>query len=149
MLSIPVKPAPDGHQSLHASTVALNDQALVICGPSGCGKSSLALRLMSLGAALIADDRTLFTVVKGQLLASAPPTLPAGIEVRGLGLLAAPLGPATKVTAILDLGVEEPDRLPAAKHIHLLGQNVTLLHKPDTPYIAEAMVHYLMHGRTH
>ena len=34
---------------LHATTIALEGQGLMILGPSGSGKSSLALELMAVG----------------------------------------------------------------------------------------------------
>ena len=48
---------------LHGSCVALAappgvlPRGVLILGPSGAGKSTLALRLMALGATLVADDR--------------------------------------------------------------------------------------------
>ena len=46
---------------LHATTVALAGQGVLILGPSGSGKSGLALQLMAMGAELVADDRTIVT----------------------------------------------------------------------------------------
>lgn len=148
MLSVPVKPQPDGQLRLHASTVSYHDKALVIAGPSGSGKSSLALKMMSLGAILITDDITVLARTLGHVTAHSPSTLPALIEVRGLGLLNAPVHAGECVGAVLDLGTDEAERLPPLRHLPVLGQNVPLLHKPATPYIAEAMIHYLRYGRS-
>ncbi|MDX5349528.1 MAG: serine kinase, partial [Paracoccaceae bacterium] len=46
-----------GPQIVHATSVAVDGRGLLILGPSGAGKSSLALRLIALGARLVADDR--------------------------------------------------------------------------------------------
>jgi len=148
MLSVPVNPMPDGSLCLHASTVCLNDKALVIAGPSGSGKSTLALRMISLGADLVADDTTHLRGTPDHVTAHHPATMPPLIEVRGVGLLHAPHVTDQPVHGILDLGTEEIERLPDLHHIELLGRDVTLLRKPATPYIAEAMIHYLRFGRS-
>ncbi|WP_296417903.1 HPr kinase/phosphorylase [Pseudooctadecabacter sp.] len=148
MLSVPVKPQPDGDLRLHASSVSFNHKALVIAGPSGSGKSSLALRMMSLGATLISDDITVLSSAPDHVTAHRPATLPALIEVRGFGLLNTPVHAGEGVAAVLDLGTDEADRLPPLRHITLLGRSFPLFHKPATPYIAEAMIHYLTYGRS-
>ena len=148
MLSVPLKNGPDGQLHLHASTVTLEGRALVIAGPSGSGKSALALRMIALGAGLIADDVTALARTLDRVTAHFPSTLPSLIEVRGLGLLNVPIVAGDPVHSILDLGVDETDRLPDPRTFTILGQDVPLLHKPATPYVAEAMVHYLLYGRS-
>jgi len=49
---------PTQENVLHASCVCLEGRAVLIRGASGSGKSGLALQLIALGAALVADDRT-------------------------------------------------------------------------------------------
>lgn len=51
---------------LHASAVALNDQALLLVGESGSGKSTTALALAERGWKLIADDRCFMTLEGSQ-----------------------------------------------------------------------------------
>ena len=41
---------------LHASVVAIREEAVAFCGPSGAGKSSLAARMTMLGYPLVSDD---------------------------------------------------------------------------------------------
>jgi hypothetical protein len=41
---------------LHASSVAIDGQGILICGPSGAGKSSLVASLVAEGATLLSDD---------------------------------------------------------------------------------------------
>ncbi|MBC7135922.1 MAG: serine kinase, partial [Oceanibaculum nanhaiense] len=43
---------------LHATTIALDGRAVLLCGPPGSGKSDLALRAIDAGAVLVADDQT-------------------------------------------------------------------------------------------
>jgi serine kinase of HPr protein (carbohydrate metabolism regulator) len=73
-------------ENLHASTVALDGRAVVICGPSGSGKSDLALRMLDRGFMLVSDDRTIIGKEGAKLIASAPATIKGKIEVRGLGI---------------------------------------------------------------
>jgi serine kinase of HPr protein (carbohydrate metabolism regulator) len=74
-------------EMLHASTVAIDGQAILITGVSGSGKSDLALRLIDRGAKLISDDYTLLTRVGMLLMASSPATINGKLEVRGIGII--------------------------------------------------------------
>ena len=92
---------------LHASAVALTPAAgVLILGPSGVGKSSLALRLMALGARLVADDGVALTVQAGALIARAPAPIAGLIEARGAGILHA--------EALAQAGAREPRRYTPA-----------------------------------
>lgn len=75
--------------SIHATAIALAGQAVLLLGPSGSGKSRLALRLMSSGAWLVADDQTTLTARDSQIFATCPPTIRGRLEVRSLGIVAA------------------------------------------------------------
>ena len=132
---------------LHASCVALSGRALLIAGASGRGKSALALQMMALGAALVADDRVALRRAGDAVLAGAPPAIAGLIEARGLGLLHAdPAGPVP-VFALLDLDRTEPDRLPPARETDLLGQSVPLLWRVEAPHFPAALVQFLRTGR--
>jgi serine kinase of HPr protein (carbohydrate metabolism regulator) len=74
-------------ENLHASTVALDGRAVLICGPSGSGKSDLALRLLDRGFRLVSDDRTIVRKDGSKLIASAPETIKGKLEVRGVGIV--------------------------------------------------------------
>ena len=88
-------------QPLHATAVARHTPAgwrgVLIQGPSGVGKSDLALKLIGQGWRLIADDWTHVWASGGALYAAAPATITGKIEVRGLGIVAAPLWPLTLI----------------------------------------------------
>ncbi|TDK46727.1 HPr kinase/phosphorylase [Antarcticimicrobium luteum] len=143
----PADAAPPPDTVVHASCVALAGRGLLITGASGRGKSALALQLMALGAALVADDRVALQRDGGRVMASAPAAIAGLIEARGLGLLhAAPAGP-TPVFALLDLDRDEPDRLPPARRIDLLGQSVILLWRVDAPHFPAALAQYLRTGQ--
>jgi hypothetical protein len=83
--------------NVHASCVILADAArslgaardagILILGDSGSGKSDLALRLITMGAVLVADDRCDLYVSSNRLYAAVPETLAGLIEVRGVGII--------------------------------------------------------------
>jgi serine kinase of HPr protein (carbohydrate metabolism regulator) len=73
--------------TIHASTVAKDDRAVVITGMSGSGKSDLALRLLERGFTLVSDDRTLVRRERDRLIASAPPNIAGKLEIRGIGIV--------------------------------------------------------------
>ncbi len=94
-------------QLRHASCVAVGGRGVLIEGPSGAGKSMLALHMMALGASLVADDRVLVLRRGGDVMADAPPGLPAAIEARGIGLLAADLIGPVALHVVVDLAQAE------------------------------------------
>jgi serine kinase of HPr protein (carbohydrate metabolism regulator) len=75
---------------IHATTIQLMGHGVLIFGDSGAGKSDLALRLIAEGAFLVADDQTELALRGDCLVATAPSTIAGKIEVRGLGIMAAP-----------------------------------------------------------
>ena len=98
---------------LHATAVAdPAGRGLLILGPSGAGKSALAWQLLSLGARLVADDRTVVTAGDEGLTLSCPPTIRGLIEARGIGLLRAETVSSAPLVLAVDLGRTETDRLP-------------------------------------
>ncbi len=98
---------------VHGSAVCLSGRAALIVGPSGSGKSALALALMSMGAGLIADDRTIVTEdARGTPIASCPPTIAGRIEVRGVGIFRVPPAAPAPLVLVVDLGCRPRSRLP-------------------------------------
>jgi len=131
----------------HGTTVAWDGRGLLIIGASGTGKSALALDLMALGCALVADDRTALSVEDGAVIARCPPAISGLIEARGIGLLRADPAPMARLIAVLDLDQSETDRLPVHREITLLGFSVPLLHNPGRGGAASALLQYLKCGR--
>src|SRR5512132_630890 len=74
-------------ETLHSSTVAKDDRAVLITGPSGSGKSDLALRLLDRGFTLVSDDQTIVRREGDKLIASAPPNIAGKLEIRGIGIV--------------------------------------------------------------
>ena len=104
---------------VHATCIDVDGVGVLLRGPPGSGKSDLALRLISGGARLVADDRAELTVDSGQITVSPPSEIAGLIEVRGLGVLRfkhrdnVPLGlvldlvPATSVERMAEAGTCE------------------------------------------
>ncbi len=132
---------------VHASCVAHAGRGVLIIGPSGAGKSRLALRMMALGARLVADDRTAITLEEGRPVARCPERLRGLIEVRGVGLLRAEAQEAAPLAMVADLGREETERLPPLRQTTVLGCSLPLVLRLQNDHLAEALLLYLAGGR--
>jgi HPr kinase/phosphorylase len=133
---------------LHATSVAVDGRGLLILGPSGSGKSALALRLVSRGAALIADDRTRVERAEDRLVASCPnPDFAGLIEARGIGILRAPALALATLALVVDLGQVETDRLPPPRSVTILGVKLSLVLQVQNDHFPDALMLYLRHGR--
>ena len=102
----------DSTETVHATSVAIEGRAVLLCGASGMGKSDLALRLIDRGAILISDDYTIVQCSEGRLDASAPATIAGKMEVRGLGVIDVPSVDHARLALIIDLS-QDIDRMPA------------------------------------
>jgi len=109
--------------NIHASCILLSrageafgapaDAGILLVGESGAGKSDLALRLIAMGAQLVADDRVELTLEDKALVARAPKTLEGLIEIRHVGIIALPFAPRARVALAVLLGTAENlPRLP-------------------------------------
>src|SRR5271163_1875554 len=107
--------------NIHASCVMLEKAAAIfgagasdgvlILGASGAGKSSVALKLLAMGARLVADDRVELFEDEQVLWARAPAPLTGLIEVRGLGIVTLPHAANARVALAVQLG-SNAGRLP-------------------------------------
>ncbi|MDF1720041.1 MAG: HPr kinase/phosphatase C-terminal domain-containing protein [Minwuia sp.] len=96
---------------MHGTVVALDGSGVLLRGPSGSGKSDLALRLLSEGWTLIADDRVILYPFENRILARCPDALLGLLEVRGQGVVRLMTGEwtaAADVRLVVDL-VARPD----------------------------------------
>lgn len=134
-------------QTLHASCIAVDGRGLLILGATGAGKSALALRLLSLGARLVADDRTEVEAEAGRLTARCPAALKGLIEARGVGLLRAPPLASAEIALVADLSRTEDQRLPPHRRITILGCETDLVLGSPSAHFPDALVLYLRHGR--
>jgi len=117
---------------LHAGLIARFDapwwRGVLIEGPSGAGKSDLALRLLALGWALVADDRCEVWASGGRIYGRAAEALSGLIEIRGLGVgpaLVRGFAPIALVARCVDPA--EVERMPDNQTADLLGQPLPLL----------------------
>jgi HPr kinase/phosphorylase len=135
---------PQTQIRLHASAVAWETRGLLILGGSGAGKSALALTLMAYGAQLVSDDRTILTrMPEGAVTMSAPAAILGRIEARGIGILAASSARSAVLSGVVDLDEVEAERLPELRSWQILGTEVPLFHKVESPHFAPALVQYL------
>ena len=133
---------------LHATCVAVADNAVLIIGPSGSGKSALALQLMALGATLVSDDRTSVARHETEIFARPVNGIKGMIEARGVGLLSADIREVASICLIVDMGQEEVERLPQYHTYSLFGQKIPLLRKVNAPHFPAAILQYLKEGRS-
>ena len=138
---------PPAETTLHATVVALDGRGLLILGASGSGKSGLALRLMALGARLVADDRTILARRDGALLARAPVALRGLIEARGVGLLRAEPLPEAALAVAADLDAAAEARMPQPREIALLGVALPLIPGRGAPNLDATLIQLLRCGR--
>ncbi|KQB15511.1 serine kinase [Rhodobacter capsulatus] len=133
---------------LHATAVALTPEAgVLILGPSGAGKSSLALRLMALGARLVADDGVLLTVEAGALIARAPAPIAGLIEARGAGILRAEALAQARIVLAVDIGRDETERLPPSREIAVLDVTLPLVLRLQHGHLEAVILQWLKAGR--
>ncbi|WP_366935318.1 HPr kinase/phosphatase C-terminal domain-containing protein [Amaricoccus sp.] len=132
---------------LHASAVALGDRGLLILGASGAGKSGLALRMMALGARLVADDRVAIEVHEGALLVSAPAAIRGMIEARGVGLLRAEALDEARLALAVDLDADGAARMPQSRQFGYHGVEIELISGRGVPNLDATLVQMLRSGR--
>ncbi|MBO6825214.1 MAG: HPr kinase/phosphatase C-terminal domain-containing protein [Sneathiella sp.] len=98
---------------IHATTVAIDQQGILLMGPSGSGKSDLALRLLEAGAKLVSDDYTEISLEDGRLMARPPVTIAGLMEVRGMGVIKVPFLHEISLSLACDLmTASEIERFP-------------------------------------
>jgi HPr kinase/phosphorylase len=132
-----------GVSLLHATAVAFGaDAGILILGRSGAGKSSLALQLISTGAQLVADDRTLLIARDGRLFARAPRPIEGLVEARGVGLLRLPALRIARLRLAVDLDAP-PARMPRVETRDLEGVTLPLLPGAPTDILVAALRHYM------
>ncbi len=133
---------------LHATTVAIEGQAVLIIGPSGAGKSTLALELIGLGAVLISDDLTRVSSGENAPTAHAPDRMRGVIEARGLGLIYVPVLDHAPVKLVVDLAQVEEERLPPSRPVtFVVNQPVRTVWRVDAASFPSALFNMIKHGR--
>jgi serine kinase of HPr protein (carbohydrate metabolism regulator) len=130
------------NEPFHAGLIALYDggvwKGVLIEGESSAGKSDLALRCLTHGFRLVADDRTRLWVSQGRLFGAPPEPLAGLIELRGLGILPEPARRLAEVKLVVRClePADALERLPDRDTRVLLG--VTLPKVAVRPFEASA-----------
>ncbi len=138
---------PKTQEIIHASCVAVGLFAVLLTGKSGSGKSALALELMSRGAMLVADDRTILNSEAYGVTASCPIAILGKIEARGMGILVAESVKRAQVHLVVDLNETETDRLPPFRETIILGHQIPLIYSQKSAHFAAALLQYIKGGR--
>ena len=73
--------------NVHGVLMNVFGNGVLIVGESGMGKSEVALELIQMGHALIADDRVDVSRVKEKLVGTGPELLHGMLEIRGVGII--------------------------------------------------------------
>ena len=132
--------------TVHATCVAWAGRGVLIKGGSGSGKSTLALQLMAFGCDLVADDRVILRSDAAQLIANCPKAIVGQIEAYGIGILRAAHIPDVVVQLVVDLDQTSGARMPTRQTITLLGCELPLIYKHESPNFAAAILQILKTG---
>jgi len=124
---------------LHASAVRVHGRGLLVIGASGTGKSGLALRLMTLGADLVADDRVSLRREGDSLVARPPAALAGRIEARGVGILRVDHVASAPIALVVDLDAAPEARMPQPRKFARAGLRIELISGRDVPNLAHAV----------
>ena len=122
---------------IHATCISLDGQGVLLLGPSGAGKSDLALRLIDVGASLVADDQVCCRRDGEALYASPPSALAGVIEVRGFGPVSMDYLRYAPLRLVFDLMTPDRiERVPVPTVYRLQGVELPLV--PLAPFEASA-----------
>lgn len=114
----------------HATAISWQKQGILLKGASGAGKSDLALRLIDLGAILVADDLVSLYKKEDALviaLPDVPESLKGKIELYGMGIIDMPYIPSCPLKLVVTLinSVDESrPRIPPARFFNHEGVNI-------------------------
>ena len=112
---------------IHASSIEMSGKGVVIFGKSGVGKSNLAIKLISMGANLIADDQTQLDLKEDKILISKYSSTPNFIEARGIGFIKVPFKMNSELFCFIKITNLELPRLPNEKTICCFGKKIKVL----------------------
>jgi len=113
---------------VHATTIAIDGEAVLLRGQPGAGKSDLALRLIEAGALLVTDDQTLLRRDGERVVAYGPPRIKGLFEVRGIGILRFDAIEEAPVALLVDLvRTEDVERMPERRYEEVLGLSLPVI----------------------
>lgn len=113
---------------VHGTFIALDGDGVLLRGPSGSGKSDIALRMIDSGALLVADDQTELWREGNWVLARAPESIVAQLEVRGVGIFLVPSVTQAPLRLVVDMTAPNAvERLPEPRLCEFFGLAIPLL----------------------
>ena len=128
-------------EQIHGTCVIIGGIGVLFSGPPGSGKSDLALRLIDVGATLVADDRVNLRQRDGSIIMSAPAEISGLLEVRGLGILGFEAAAEARLGLAVDLVARDIiDRMPEPETRSYLGIPITLIRQHPFDISAAAKV---------
>lgn len=101
------------------------ESAVLLLGDSSAGKSDVALRLIAMGARLLADDQSALSVESGRLHAESVDAAHGHIEIRGIGIVKIPAARRVPVLFCVRLTQDAPPRLPEPEFFRPDGLELT------------------------
>jgi len=114
-------------QKILATSVKVDNCAVLIQGKSGAGKTFLAMRLVeNHDACLISDDVTYVQVQDGVLYAETVPEIAGLVEIRGVGIVQTPHVSHVPVGCVVDLVEHSVDRYPPEQTETIAGVQIPL-----------------------
>jgi len=114
--------------TVHATTIAINGEGVLIRGPAGSGKSDLGLRLIDAGAALVADDYSKLEKIDETVFVSPPEPISGMMEIRGVGVVQMGTFGAAPLALIVDLVRHELiERLPEHHTEEIMGIDIPVV----------------------
>ncbi|QDL92185.1 serine kinase [Paroceanicella profunda] len=146
MTAAPLLPPPGSLTLTQASCVAVGMRGLLVTGSPGSGKSLLCLRMIALGARLVADDGVILRRAGSCVIAVAPAAIAGRIEARGIGLVQMPRVRDIPLALHVDLDTAETERLPPPRGHSLLGVPLRSLHGRGHPDLAAVLTAVLRPG---
>ena len=108
---------------IHGSSVAVEDNGILIIGHSGSVKSDLALRLIDSGGTLISDDQTLCLKKQNEIFLFSIEAIYGLLEIRNMGIIKVPYVENVKMKIIVSLVKKKKERLYPKNEKRLLGLN--------------------------
>lgn len=141
-------------EKIHGTCIAAGSKGVLLLGASGSGKSDLALRLISRGAVLVADDVVMLRKEEDYIIANADTATRGLLEVRGVGLVHYPVANHIPVVLVVRLVVQEKvERLPTPAVESLLGVSIPAISisgiEASSPDKVHAALHALLRNRLH
>lgn len=141
-------------ERLHASCVSIGSRGVLLMGKSGSGKSDLSLRLMALGAMLVADDQVLLHEKDGLLTASVDPSIRGLLEIHGVGLVRYPVANNIPVVLAVELvPLEQMEHLPTPRTFEIMGHSIPKIaiygFDSSAPHKVYAALHAMRKGNLH